>query len=190
MFSRDSARRTPSPARDREDHRQHDVIIERHLEDHRHRGHCRAGAAADHRPHADHREGRHVNRQAGQQGRQRREGAAKVAPMNSDGEKMPPDEPAPRLSEVAASLHDEQQREQPPGRLPPVEDRLDRRIADALDEIMAERLVQRVDQAPSSSMPKICRVYWPGTLSNRSSAKCSPRMNSAAATPHSAPRAV
>jgi hypothetical protein len=25
--------------------------------------------------------------------------------MNSEGEKMPPDEPAPRLVEVAASLH-------------------------------------------------------------------------------------
>ena len=28
-----------------------------------------------------------------------------VAPMNRDGEKMPPDEPEPRLSEVAASSH-------------------------------------------------------------------------------------
>ena len=40
--------------------------------------------------------------------RERRQRAAKappsVAPMNSDGEKMPPDEPEPRLSEVASSL--------------------------------------------------------------------------------------
>ena len=31
--------------------------------------------------------------------------APNVAPMNSEGEKMPPDEPEPRLIDVAASLH-------------------------------------------------------------------------------------
>ena len=36
-----------------------------------------------------------------------------VAPMNSDGEKMPPEAPEPRLSEVASELRDEQQRQQP-----------------------------------------------------------------------------
>ena len=33
-----------------------------------------------------------------------------VAPMNSEGEKMPPDAPEPRLIEVAASLRDKEQR--------------------------------------------------------------------------------
>ena len=32
--------------------------------------------------------------------------------MNSDGEKMPPEEPEPRLSEVATSLHDEQEQQE------------------------------------------------------------------------------
>ena len=36
----------------------------------------------------------------------------RVAPMNSDGEKIPPDEPEPRLSDVASSFADEQQRQE------------------------------------------------------------------------------
>ena len=44
-----------------------------------------------------------------------------VAPMNSDGEKMPPDEPEPRLSDVASELAQKQQRKQPRRRRrPPV----------------------------------------------------------------------
>ena len=35
-----------------------------------------------------------------------------VAPMNSEGEKIPPDEPEPRLSEVAGSLARKQQRQE------------------------------------------------------------------------------
>ena len=76
--------------RDREDHRQHDVVVARHLEDHRHGGHHRAGAAADHRAHADHGEGGHARRRPGSQRveQRRRKPPPRVAPMNSDGEKI------------------------------------------------------------------------------------------------------
>jgi hypothetical protein len=36
-----------------------------------------------------------------------------VAPMNSDGEKIPPEEPDPRLSEVASSLQKNSSRSSP-----------------------------------------------------------------------------
>ena len=68
-----------------------------------------------------------------------------VAPMNSDGEKIPPEAPEPRLIEVAASLaanSSDQQRRQA---RPPVQDRLDGRIADALDVVLPGGAQQRVD---------------------------------------------
>jgi hypothetical protein len=105
--------------------------------------------------------------------------------MNSDGEKMPPDEPAPRLATSPTACR-RRGAEQPRRRAPAVEDRLDRRIADALDKIMPERLVQRVDQAPTSSMPKMPRVAA-GHLLEQILGRCRVRMKSAAATPHSAP---
>ena len=62
--------------RDRQDHRQDDVVVARHLEDHRDGGHRRAGAAADHRAHADHGKGRDVDgereMQRGKEPRRRR----------------------------------------------------------------------------------------------------------------------
>ena len=55
--------------RDGEDHRQDDVVVARHLEDHRDSGHHRAGAAAHHRSHPDHGEGRDVDRERQMEGR-------------------------------------------------------------------------------------------------------------------------
>ncbi len=95
---------------DREDHRQHDVVVARHFEDHGDGGHHRAGAAADHRSHADHGKGGTLMAAADAG---RTSAAAKappiVAPINRDGEKIPPEEPDPRLSEVASSLQTKQQ---------------------------------------------------------------------------------
>ncbi len=45
--------------------------------------------------------------------------APRVAPMNSDGEKMPPDEPEPRLMQVAASLQTNSSSSSPPAASPP-----------------------------------------------------------------------
>ena len=59
------ARQQPARAdaeRHGDDHRHDDVVVARHLEDHRDRGHHRAGAAADHRPHPDQRKARRVDR--------------------------------------------------------------------------------------------------------------------------------
>ena len=62
--------------------------------------------------------------------------APSAAPMNSDGEKIPPDDPDPRLTEVANSLADEQdQQEAGAGDLVP-QRCLDRRVADALDIVV------------------------------------------------------
>ena len=55
-----------------------------------------------------------------------------VAPMNSEGEKMPPEAPAPRLTEVARELGDEQQQQQRRHAEIAGEDRLNGRVADAL----------------------------------------------------------
>ena len=48
----------------------------------------------------------HADRQTGKDGDGSSPANAppSVAPMNSDGEKMPPDEPEPRLNDVASSL--------------------------------------------------------------------------------------
>ena len=61
-----------------------------------------------------------------------------VAPMNSEGEKMPPEEPEPRLSEVASSLQTNSSSSRPGRRQLAEQDRLDRRVADALDVVVAE----------------------------------------------------
>ena len=74
--------------------------------------------------------------------------------MNSDGEKMPPDAPEPRLIEVAASFADKQSASSGSGCQAAEQDRLDRRIADAFDVIMAG--IARNSAyiiAPTSSMP-------------------------------------
>ena len=81
-----------------------------------------------------------------------------VAPMNSDGEKMPPDEPEPRLSEVASSLQtNSRTSSQTPMHLAG-QDRLDRRVADALDVIVPEAdAAARTSGMPTSSMPSMWR---------------------------------
>ena len=64
--------------------------------------------------------------------------APSVAPMNSDGEKMPPEEPEPRLIEVASSLATASTSRRRRRELA-VQGGLDRRVADALDEVMPVR---------------------------------------------------
>ncbi len=63
--------------------------------------------------------------------------------MKSDGEKMPPDEPEPRLIDVANSLQTNSRNSRPGASRSAGQDRLDRRVADALDIIVPERLRYR-----------------------------------------------
>ena len=67
-----------------------------------------------------------------------------VAPMNSDGEKMPPEAPEPRLIEVAHSFATKKQRQQRGKHQAAGEDRLDGRVADAVDVILSARAQKRV----------------------------------------------
>ena len=69
-----------------------------------------------------------------------------VAPMNSEGEKMPPDEPEPRLSEVAASLARKKQRQEAAEVHVAGEDRLHGGVADAVDEVLPESGEEAVHQ--------------------------------------------
>ena len=66
--------------------------------------------------------------------------------MNSDGEKMPPDAPEPRLIEVAKSLATNSSGQDGKRRELACQQGLDRRVADALDVIMPEKAQQRIDQ--------------------------------------------
>ena len=57
-----------------------------------------------------------------------------VAPMNSEGEKIPPEEPEPRLSRGGATIWPEQNAQKRGHRKAADKNSLDRRVADALDE--------------------------------------------------------
>ena len=63
-----------------------------------------------------------------------------VAPMNSEGEKIPPDEPEPRLTVVANSLQTNNSASSQAARQLAEYDRLHRRVADAFDVVVAEAL--------------------------------------------------
>ena len=76
-----------------------------------------------------------------------------VAPMNSDGEKIPPDDPEPRLVEVAQQLCDKQQKKQRRQAKAAEQNPLDRRVTDAFDIIMPGESEQQVDQDTQSNMP-------------------------------------
>ena len=134
--------------RHRDDARHHQVVVARHFENHGDGGHGGAGAAADHGGHADDGAGGDAeSRLPGMTALTARPKAPPiVAPMNSDGEKMPPEAPEPRLTEVAQSLAANSKHEQRRHAEVAVEDRLDGRIADALDVIVAAADQQRVDQ--------------------------------------------
>ena len=83
----------------------------------------------------------------------------RVAPMNSDGEKIPPDDPDPRLSEVAVNFADEQQRQEWRGADHAEQNILDRRIADAFDMVVTgkaqKRVHHRADDAHSDRVAQI-----------------------------------
>ncbi len=66
--------------------------------------------------------------------------------MNSEGEKMPPEAPEPRLTRGREKLGDEQPEQKPISGEIIGQDRLDGRVADALDEVVALEAEQRVDQ--------------------------------------------
>ncbi len=72
---------------------------------------------------------------------------------------MPPDDPDPRLSEVAASLDDEQQRQERRGREPAEQDVLDRRVADAVDLVVAreakEGVHHRAHEGHADDVPQV-----------------------------------
>ena len=115
-----------------------------------------------------------------------------VAPMNSDGEKMPPEAPEPRLVEVAKSFATKRKtrKQASKGRVDaklPGQDRFDGRVADALDIVMADPYGSD-RSAPRSATS---RCYGAdtgfGMCSKTVSVKCKPRMNPADATPINAP---
>ena len=62
--------------------------------------------------------------------------APSAAPMNSDGEKIPPDDPDPRLTDVANSLLTNRIRRNPAPGIWPVQHGLDRRVSNALDVVV------------------------------------------------------
>ena len=78
--------------------------------------------------------------------------------MNSDGEKMPPDEPEPRLSEVASTLQTNSSASSQTPTVWPARIALDRRVADAVDIILPEACeTARYISTPTSSMPSMWR---------------------------------
>ena len=106
MFSRDKQPTNPYTGRDGENHRHDDVVFAGHLKGHGDGSHYGACATADHGSHSHHGESGNADWQ-----RERRcpcSSAAKpppkVAPMKRDGEKMPPDDPEPKLIDVATAL--------------------------------------------------------------------------------------
>ena len=74
--------------------------------------------------------------------------------MNSEGEKIPPEEPDPKLSEVAKRLADAQQSQQPKRRDPSCQHRLDRCVADAVDVVLAEGAEEEVHEHAKHRHPK------------------------------------
>ena len=79
-----------------------------------------------------------------------------VAPMNSDGEKMPPEAPEPRLTEVAQSLAANNSSSSA-GSRDAGKDRLDGRVADALDVIVPAADQERIDQHADDQHADACR---------------------------------
>ena len=67
--------------------------------------------------------------------------------MNSDGEKMPPDDPEPRLVEVAAILRKNSNPSSQTEVVLSNQDALDRRVADAIDIVLSQRAKQHIHQA-------------------------------------------
>ena len=76
--------------------------------------------------------------------------------MNSEGEKMPPEAPEPRLVDVA-ELRGQERQQQPRREQTARQDRLDGRIADALDVIMPGEAKEQIDQDADDSMPMAWR---------------------------------
>ena len=72
--------------------------------------------------------------------------APSAVPMKSDGEKIPPDEPEPRLTEVATSLAANRNSRKVPTVELAAEYRLDGRVADAFDVVVAREEMESVDQ--------------------------------------------
>jgi hypothetical protein len=84
--------------------------------------------------------------------------------MKSDGEKMPPDEPDPRLTDVANSFAGvEQQKEPGDGELPG-QGCLNGRVTDALDIVVSapthERIDQHTDNQHAESMAKVTARHF------------------------------
>ena len=112
----------------------------------------------------------------------------RVAPMNSDGEKMPPDEPEPRLTDRRQQLarHTAAAGTPAAGKLPG-QGRLDRRVADAFDVVMAAPAHQRVDQHADQQHAERMAQVAAGDFVEQVLGPVQARTNSAAATPTTAP---
>ena len=160
MFSGDSKPPNPDGKRDGDDARHHQVVVAGHFENHGDGGHRSAGAAADHRRHANdgaggwaeilHRmngldqdaEGRAERRAHEQRGR---EDAAGRAGAEADG----------RRRELCSKQNDQERRQVEAAG----EDRLNGRIADALHEIVAGADQKRVDQhADNQHADKVAQI--------------------------------
>ena len=143
------------PDRDREYRWQHDVVVARHLEHHGDRGHRGAGAAADHRAHADHRKCGNADRQTGKDGME--QSGERSAQRRAHEQRWREDAAGGAGAQAQRGrqqLADIQQQQEPCAVKLIGQRRLDGRVADALDIVVPAPTHQRVHAAaPTSSMP-------------------------------------
>ena len=107
--------------------------------------------------------------------------------MNSDGEKIPPEAPEPRLTEVANSLAANRPSRRASACQIIQQDRLDGGVADAFDEIMARKSHQRVDQHADHQHADAVAQIGISDFAENVFRKISPRMKAVAARPMIAP---
>ena len=74
--------------------------------------------------------------------------------MNNEGEKIPPDEPDPKLSEVANSLHTARSPSSQKLEICPAKYRLNGGVANPIDEVLAQGAEEEIHEHAKNQHPQ------------------------------------